>query len=154
MVWPSLTTTETLSGKGAKIVGSSLHARQRECSERGTTWHFAEYTVTGSYASAALFEVRMPAWALTNCDIGVTVLLKAASGTITLRLDETTSSTAGTETAHSPAATYGPFLQSLTVPDDTWAGTIRQLDLQAKFSGSSAFAKGELVACNLRLEAV
>jgi hypothetical protein len=154
MAWPALTTSETLSGAGAKTVGASIHLRQHATSLRYTTWYFVEYTVTVPYAAAHTLVYRVPPWMLTGAVISVTVLLKATSGTITLRLDETDTATSGTETAHVPTTSYGPFTQTLSVPDDTWAGTLKTLELQAKFAGGGAFATGEYLIGNLKFAGV
>jgi hypothetical protein len=154
MAWPSLTSGDVLSGKGAKTVGASLYARAREAIGGGTTYYFAAVTETGSsYADKAVMQVRIPESVRSGDLIQLTVRAYQSGGGVGNYLArEVDGPTVGTE--QTLGSTAGAISTSvITVPDNTWAGATKQIAVQLKTNGTgTANADGLQLIGNLRFQ--
>ena len=159
MAWPSLAASDTLSGAGAKTVCDGFYDRTQAAAHRSTTWYFAEVDMTLSLATKDTQRVRVPAWCLSGAVLTLRVRTRTTSaGSATFQLNETDTATAGTPQVIALNANWTYEDVPLTVPDDTWAGTLKTFEIKGQRPAAGADTdwpmSGEFVAGNFVLGSV
>ena len=159
MSWTGVTADDTLSGKGAKILGQQTFDRIQAAANRYTTWYFAETNITSSLTTYDTQRVRVPPWAVSGETITLYVRAKTdGTGAITLQLNETDTTTNGTPVNHTLSATWAYFAVTLAVPDATWVSTLKTFEVQANHPGGGEAdadwdLSGEFVVGNFKFGA-
>jgi hypothetical protein len=157
MTWPTSDSGDFLSGKPAKTGGRDLWDRARLAMQSGTTYYFAEVThTTGAYADKVTYQVRIPEGVRSGDKIQLTILgYYSGAGSGNYRARETGTPVNGTEQAL--GGSYAVETSEITIPDNTWAGTVKNIAVQLETitSGTSyAMTGGDRgLAANLRFKA-
>ena len=140
MAWPALAAEENLSGKGAKVIGQGMYDRSQAAANRYTTWYFAEASVPGILTTMDTQRIRIPPWGLSGETITLNVwaTFGAGSGNIKVQLNETDTATSGTLTAVTLTSTYAFYAAAVTIPDNTWASTLKTLEIQSIIDGAGS----------------
>lgn len=164
--WPALLASDVISGEGSTLSVWQGYIDRDQCLvQRGWTLPgsgSAAGTTSTTYSTVYLpFAVRLPYYVRSGYKICADMYLKCASvGVGTMRLTDVGSGTNGTE----PTATGGTYTfvtSKLTVPDDTWAGTVRDLGFHLKTSNvaytanlwtNDAAAITTVLLCNVYIE--
>lgn len=161
MAWGTKTTEDYLSGVGAETGGLEFYNRDLIVANTRTTWGWeAEQTIaTGGLADISTRTVRLPSWFLTGAEIKLRFRAWSLSGvgTYEFRIRETGVPRNGTTlAAFTLTATATAYeVVGLTAPDDTWAGTLKTLALQAnEVTTGTGYVNLEDLALNLQLGAV
>ena len=154
MSWPTMTSGDVLSGAGAETRGADLFNRARICAAGGSTWYFAEVTESGASATDKVtWEIYIPDCVRSGDGIAVAAITdQGGGGEGYYRVRETGVPTNGdTQTlGAAPAAQTS----TITVPDNTWAGTVKTIAVQLWTNGTgTASARADYIIGNVRFVA-
>lgn len=154
MAWPSSSSGDFLSGADAETRGQDLYDRVICAKQSGSTAYFAEASETGtSYVTKASFDYRVPVYARSGDLIQVTIVgyySGAASGEY--RAIETGVPTNGSEQTLN-SGVYAASTSEITIPDNTWAATVKTIAMQAKVTTSgTAYIAGAWIMGSIRVK--
>ena len=157
MAWPGQAAEDYLSGEPAGSESGvtfrqALWDRDVAVAGRSTYWHMVATTHTATDLTTVLAKrVRIPAWCMTDDVITLKIQGKHSAGGVTgtYRLDETDTTTAGTSDTLALTTALQSLSIVLTVPDDTWAGTLKTLDLLASVPSGTGTIDTRFVVLNL-----
>jgi hypothetical protein len=163
MAWPTAwTAADYLSREGADTESSvtilqALYDRDIEIGHKRTTWYGGQSNMTTTLADTHTADIRFPDNALQNTEVKLIFQAQrdgGVSGNASFRLRETGVPTNGTTLTTALTTSWAGYeVVGLTVPDDTWAGTVKTLALQAQrpASGADSNWRVTLILCCLNL---
>lgn len=151
MAWPTRVSTEGQSGDGLKELGQDCWDRDQCLKALCGLAYVALTTTTGtSEATVATVKVRLPNFARSGDKLRLAMRVKTTAGTASYRVQDNASSTNGNIVTTASTAYVG--LESyLTIPDDTWAGTTRTLNIRLWTTSGTATVSGAEMLQNLRI---
>lgn len=157
MAWPGQTTDDYLSGEPAGSESSltfaqALWDKDVVVAGRGTYWYMPATTHTATSLTSVLTKrVRIPAWCMGGETISLTIQAKHSAGSVngTYRLDETDTATNGSSDTLALTTALQSKTITLTVADDTWAGTLKTLNLKASVPSGTGTIDTRFVLQNL-----
>jgi hypothetical protein len=151
MAWPSSDSGDFLSGAQALTRGQDLYDRLMCAKGGGSTFYSSPRTETGSsFADKDSYFVRLPECLRSGDLIQLTILgYQSGGGTGTYRAREVDGPTNGTEQVLTASET--DETSEITVPDDSWAGVVKEIAIQLKTDGTgTANSRCEEIMANLR----
>ena len=161
MTW-QVTAEDVLSGKGAETVGQKLWTRDSNNVKRTTTYSFPEDAAftddTWEDVANSTKRVRVPSFVLTNYTLHIEVWVYGGDvgNEHQARIQETDTTTNGTAVNDiDEGGAWARRELTLTVPNDTWAGTLKNFVIQGYDTSTAAVAlklKGEDLALNMWFE--
>lgn len=152
--WPTFTSENILSGKGAETTGQAIFDIQSCVKGKGSSFWFADVTTTSTtYETKATFEYLVPPYADSGDIIQWTIRGKTSDAAKTLTYQASESAgTNGTEIT-STSTTNENMTSEITIPDGTWAGTVKTFYIKAKItSGGTGTLGTDRLACNVRIK--
>lgn len=152
MTWPTRKAGDCQSGDGIKELGQDCWDRDQAGSKAwsGLTY-VPETTTTGTTeATVATVKVRLPEYARSGDKLHLALLVKTTAGTASYRLQDNATSTNG-DVVTTGSTTYTGLNSKLTIPDDTWAGTTRTLNVRLWTTTGTASVTGQYMLQNLRI---
>ena len=161
MAWPTINSEDYLSGEGADSEGGvsflqALWDRDVVIASRGVQWEMGSTTHTAAtLTSVYVKRVRIPDWCMANDTITLTIQAKHNAGGVTgtYQLDETDTATSGSSGTLSLTTALQSKSITLTVPDNTWAGTMKTLDLTASVPSGTGTIDCRYVGLNIKFGA-
>lgn len=151
--WPTKSPQDYLSGAYARTMGRDIFDRQQVIKSQGWTIGFGSNSgVTNSYVTVLTFYVRIPNF----CRGGELLRISAdlSHGTIGNTAYMRIADSGGTNGTDATVMGTTPTLVSsdITVPDDTWAGTVRTFYVQLKNGGAgTAYCSANALIGNMRV---
>lgn len=151
--WPTRTAESVLSGDAAKVLGRDLYDRDQCLKQAGSTLYFvAGSSSAAGWTTLKTHGIRYPNFLRSGELVRVTLWLRHAtgganiahfriqdSGAVVNGSDETTTST-----------TFVLKTSTLTVPDNTWAGAYKTLNIQFWTNAGTLYFKADELCANLR----
>ena len=150
MAWPTRVSTEGQSGDGIKEFGQDCWDRDQCLKSLCGLLYFSGSTTSGSEGTVTTAKVRLPNFARANDKLRVAALVRTTSGMASYRIQDNATSTNGNVVTTTSTTDTG-IESYLTIPDDTWAGTTRTINIRLWTTAGTAYVGSGAMLQNLRI---
>ena len=151
MAWPTRKSSEGQSGDPIKEFGQDCWDRDQCLKALCGLLYISSTSTTGTTeATVTTVKVRLPNFARSGDKLRLAMLVSTTSGTASYRVQDNATSTNGNVVTTSSTTRTG--LESyLTIPDNTWAGTVRTLNIRLWTTSGTATVTSSYMLQNLRI---